>query len=155
MLKRLTLSMLLCLIAFTAYAAEKDFEDFKVDMTEGWQSAMEPMRQQGMVLVVLVNEAKQSAVNIMIAPTTGEDIKALAEQTAKNMTAQGADLKISKQEGNKVRFEGKQTGVDCVVLMSADPDSKTMATVVLAGDVKEGEKLAKSIKMKNGKLAVF
>ena len=155
MLKRLSLAALFCLLTATALAAEKDFDVFSIDMADGWELAAEPMKNQGAVVCILVNQVKESALTLAFAPTNGETIKQLAEQTMANMKQQGADIKKVSEEGNRAVFEGKQSGVPVKLVLTADPDAKQIATVVLSGNVGEAETVAKTIKTKNSKLSFY
>ena len=155
MFKRLCLTVVMCLVALSAYAAEQKFDNFSVDLPSGWQLMGEPMKQQGVELVMLANTEKGAAVIITFAPTQGEDLKAVVEQTKQGMKAQGMDLKVTEESDNKVVFEGKQAGQEVKLLLTADPDGKQIGTMVYSGDVAAGEAVGKAVKTTNAKLAFY
>ena len=155
MLKRLCLTVVMCLVAFSAYAEEKKFDNFSVDLPSGWQLMGEPMKQQGVELVMLANAEKGSAVIVTFAPTQGEDLKAVVEQTKQGMKAQGMDLKITEESDSKIVFEGKQAGQDVKLLLTVDPEGKQIGTMVYSGSVEAGEVVGKAVKTTNPKLAFY
>ncbi len=154
MVKKILLAFVLCLFAATAFAAPKDFEQFTIDMADGWEMMAEPIKNQGVLLVILGNEAKESAINVALAPTQGEDAKALADATMKNMAAQKTDVKLVKADANRAVLEGKKNDVPIRIYLMADPANKSMATVVLSGNNKAAESVLKTLKFKNTKLAL-
>ncbi len=156
MCKKIFLTLAFCLFSTAALAAPQDFGDFSLDLGEGWQMVSDPIKNQGATMVIVNNPAKQSAINLTYAPTNGEDAKALAEGTVKNMEAAGVamNMKIVKADANYAELQGAQGSVALKMLLLADPAGKAMATVVVSGDLDAAASTLKTIKFKNNKLAL-
>ena len=155
MLKRFCLAAVMCLIAFSAYAEEKKFDNFSVDMPSGWQLMGEPVKQMGAEVVMMANPAEGAVVIVTFAPTQGEDLKAVVEQTKQAMKAQGMDLNVAEENDTKIVFEGKQAGQEVKLLLTVDPDAKQIGTMVYSGKVAAGEVVGKTVKTTNSKLAFY
>lgn len=156
MYKKIFLTLAFCLFSTAALAAPKDFGDFSLDLGEGWAMVSDPIKNQGATMVIVNNPVKQSAINLTYAPTNGEDAKALAEGTVKNMEAAGVamNMKIVKADANYAELQGAQGPVALRMLLLADPAGKAMATVVVSGDLDAAASTLKTIKFKNTKLAL-
>ncbi len=153
MFKSLALSICFCLLAVSAYAAERTFNEFSIDLPSGWDLVNDPIEAPGAILYMIGTE--DYGLVIGFAATNGESVADLAQQTLENMKAQGATLDLVSQTDHRAAFAGSQQGIDIQAFITADPAAKTMATLVLSGSISDLEAVAKTIKTANPNLSFY
>ena len=153
MVKRIAFTLLFCCLAVSAFA--KDFGEFSVDLPDGWE-VMNEVNQQGMVVAVMASEKDEAMLVVTVSPSSGQTAEELSDMTMEALKGQGAELKITTKEKNKVVYEGSQDGATAYVVFSTDPAAKQMATVTMAAaDIDVVKKVVKTMKFKNSKLSAL
>jgi hypothetical protein len=155
MRKHFVAATFFCLISLTALAAEQQFHAFSVDVPEGWEPMGDSFNQPDLALLMLVNQDKGAALTISFGPMTADSLREIAEAAKSSLTVQGGEVKTEKTAGNRHTIESTQSGANILMILSADPDTRSMASLNLTGNLEEALKVARTITFKNKKLAFF